>query len=607
MKKLLIIISMTILAMVLISCQENMTLNTTDTPSETSTEVPTTDSMTTEEPTTEDVTNLPTDAPTEEPTTLEPTTEVPTEVPTEEPTTMEPTTMEPTTVEPTTVEPITEEPTTEEPTTEFVYDDRSLVPEECQFLDNIDDWQPIWCDEFNVDGLPDSSKWMYDVGGTGWGNNELQYYTNADLDNAFVEDGILNIRALKENVGTNDYTSARLITKYQGDWQYGRIQIRAKMPAGRGTWAAIWMLPTNWVYGGWPYSGEIDIMEYVGYDDGVIHGTIHTGAYNHGLGTQIGYSRSLETVEEEFHLYEMIWEPSSIKLFVDGIQFATFGYNPDTNIDVKNSDAWPFDEAFHLILNVAIGGNWGGVQGVDDSIFPTSMQVDYVRVFQKDYAGMDQENPTGVSQLVLQDTSYDSIRFKWKHATDDILVSHYNIYIDDTLIDQTTLNAIRINDLEPNTTYNLFIETEDFSGKTSPLVGYTVTTDDVPEAIGLIQAEDFYKASGVQTEQSEDDSTLNVGWIDDGDYMIYLLKVSEPGTYQISFRVASENQGGQIQLFTKNRFPHFTLTFEATGGWQTWTTVTTDTFTLTEGIQEFKILAVEGGFNLNYFEIVRIE
>ena len=531
---------------------------------------------------------------------------------TEGETTVVPITTEPTTESPTTTErptTTTELPTTTEtPTTAEPYDPRSLVTQECQIIDNIDDWQPVWCDEFNVDGLPNSNKWLYDVGGHGWGNNEAQYYTREDLDNAFVEDGILNIRAIKENYDGNAYTSARLVTKYQGDWTYGRIQVRAKVPEGRGLWPAIWMLPTNQSYGGWPFSGEIDIMEYVGYDPNKIHGTIHTGAYNHGLGTQIGYTKTVDTAEEEFHIYEMIWEPSTIKLFIDGEQFAIFGYNPDINIDIKNSDAWPFDQPFHLILNLAVGGNWGGVMGIDDSIFPQSFQIDYVRVFQKDYAGMDQEPPTQPTRLVLQDRTYNSVRLKWTHATDDVLVSHYNIYANDELWETTTLNAIRLYDLEANTVYDLAIEAVDFDGNVSQQAHLTVSTEDVPLAIGIIQAEDYIEASGINTEQSEDtDGSLNVGWIDDGDYMVYLLRVETAGEYQINFRVASDTLGGTIELFTLNRFPLFTLSFDATGGWQNWTTVTSDVFTLQEGIFAFKFVAESGGFNLNYFEIVSVE
>ncbi|MCF7923715.1 MAG: family 16 glycosylhydrolase [Candidatus Izimaplasma sp.] len=514
----------------------------------------------------------------------------------------------PTTNGSTTQESTTQDSSTQEiTTTKEPYDLRSLVPEECQVIDNIDDWQPVWCDEFDQDGLPNSDNWAYDIGGDGWGNNELQYYTGEDLDNAFVEDGILNIKAIKESFEDNEYTSARLVTKYRGDWTYGRIQVRAKLPEGRGLWPAVWMLPTDRTYGGWPFSGEIDIMEYVGYEPNVIHGTIHTGAYNHGLGTQIGYSTSLPTAEEEFHVYEMIWEPSNIKLFIDGVQFAEFGYNADFNIDIENSDAWPFDKAFHLIINLAVGGDWGGAQGIDDSIFPQTLQVDYVRVFQKDYAGMDQTKPTKPTNLVLQDRLYNSIRIKWEHSTDDVLVSHYNIYVNDQLKETTSLNAIRLYDLEPDTTYNIAILAEDFDGKHSEPALISVTTEDVPVALGVIQAEDYSESSGVRIEQSEDnDDTIYVGEIDDGDYMVYLLEVEEAGDYQINFRVASESDGSSIQLFTLSRFPLFSLSFDSTGGLQEWSTVSSETFSLQEGVFTFRVYAQTGGFNLNYFEIVSV-
>src|SRR5690606_39180384 len=178
--------------------------------------------------------------------------------------------------------------------------------------------------------------------------------------------------------------SSRLTTKYKGDWLYGRVQVRAKMPTGRGTWSAIWMMPTESKYGGWPHSGEIDIMEHVGYENNRIHTNTHTTKYNHNLGTNIGYSKTVPNVSDEFHIYEMIWEPGSIRIYVDGepVGLGVFAYNPLSNQDVEYWKAFPFDQYFFLILNVAVGGTWGGSQGVDDSIFPTSMQVDYVRVYQ---------------------------------------------------------------------------------------------------------------------------------------------------------------------------------------------------------------------------------
>jgi len=236
--------------------------------------------------------------------------------------------------------------------------------------------QLVWRDEFDYEGAPNASKWGYDIGGSGWGNNELQYYTNS-LRNAFVKDGFLTIKAIKESQGGRDYTSARLITKNKGDWKYGRFEIRAKLPSGRGTWPAIWMLPTDWKYGNWPSSGEIDIMEHVGYDQNTVHGTVHTEAYNHSIGTQKGSSIWVNKASEEFHIYSINWQEKSIEFFVDGVKYFTF---------TKNSNSykeWPFDQDFHLLLNIAIGGNWGGVEGVDNSIFPQEMLVDYVRVYKE--------------------------------------------------------------------------------------------------------------------------------------------------------------------------------------------------------------------------------
>lgn len=233
---------------------------------------------------------------------------------------------------------------------------------------------PVWADEFDYSGMPSSAKWGYDIGGDGWGNNELQYYTNSP-DNVSVENGILSITARKENMNGREYTSTRLISKGKGDFLYGRVEVKAKLPSGKGTWPAIWMLPTDWAYGGWPKSGEIDIMEHVGYDQNKVHITVHTEAYNHSINTQKGATKVVPGVSTDFHTYRVDWTPSSIKGFIDGEQIYLF-----VN-DGKGYAGWPFDKRFHILLNVAFGGNWGGAQGVDPSVLPQKMEVDYVRVY----------------------------------------------------------------------------------------------------------------------------------------------------------------------------------------------------------------------------------
>jgi beta-glucanase (GH16 family) len=242
--------------------------------------------------------------------------------------------------------------------------------------DNSPKAKLVWSDEFNYTGLPDSSKWGYDVGGSGWGNNEKQYYTEKRLENAAVKNGILRITAIKESFEGMNYTSARLITKNKGDWKYGRFEIRAKLPKGRGVWPAIWMLSTDWKYGGWPESGEIDIMENVGYLPDSVFGTVHTKAYNHVIGTQKGTKTYRTDLADAFHVYTLEWSENLIKIFIDKEQYFTF------KNEKKTFNEWPFDQPFHLLMNIAVGGNWGGKMGIDDSIFPQSMEVDWVRVYQ---------------------------------------------------------------------------------------------------------------------------------------------------------------------------------------------------------------------------------
>ena len=233
---------------------------------------------------------------------------------------------------------------------------------------------PLWAEEFNTDGAPNPANWKYDLGGGGWGNNELQNYTSRP-ENVKIESGNLVITARKEAMGGNSYTSARLLSQGVGDKLYGRLEVRAKLPAGRGTWPAIWMLPTDWKYGVWPSSGEIDIMEHVGYDPGNVHFSIHTQDYNWTKNTQKQGTKYLADAVGAFHKYRVDWTPYAVTGYYDDELVYTF-----VN-EGKGFAKWPFDQRFHLMLNLAIGGNWGGVQGVDDSIFPVQFLVDYVRFY----------------------------------------------------------------------------------------------------------------------------------------------------------------------------------------------------------------------------------
>jgi beta-glucanase (GH16 family) len=243
----------------------------------------------------------------------------------------------------------------------------------------------VWSDEFDVAGLPDAKKWSYDTGrnAAGWYNHELQYYAAARAANSRVGDGMLVLTARREDLSTlgladwggQKYSSARLVTRGKAAWTHGFIEVRAKLPCGRGTWPAIWMLSAP-PQGRWPEDGEIDIMEHVGFDPGVVHATAHTGAYNHVRGNQRTATHTLADACDEFHRYQLHWTPMRITIGIDDRNYYQYSNDGSGNAE------WPFDSPQYLILNVAVGGDWGGQRGVDDSVYPVSMQIDYVRVYQ---------------------------------------------------------------------------------------------------------------------------------------------------------------------------------------------------------------------------------
>jgi beta-glucanase (GH16 family) len=244
-----------------------------------------------------------------------------------------------------------------------------------------DGWELVWNDEFDGDTI-DFDKWEHEVNARGGGNNELQYYTDRS-QNSRVKYGLLTIQALKETFtgpeGTREYTSARLRTKNRGDWKYGRFEIKAKLPYGQGLWPAIWMLPTDWVYGGWAASGEIDIMELVGHDPATVYGTLHYGgAYPDNVYTGASYKLGFGNFALDFHVFALEWDATEIRWYVDDslyqVQREWYSHGNDYPA--------PFNQRFHLLLNVAVGGNWPGNPDNTTS-FPQKLEVDYIRVYQK--------------------------------------------------------------------------------------------------------------------------------------------------------------------------------------------------------------------------------
>jgi len=241
---------------------------------------------------------------------------------------------------------------------------------------NREGWELIWQDEFDGTEV-DTTKWNYEINGDGGGNNELQYYVKSAA-NTYFKDGKLVIKAMRKDYKGKLYTSGRLNTAKKAGWKYGRFDIRARLPIQQGVWPAIWMLPTDWVYGGWPQSGEIDIMEIIGNKPSTLHGTLHYGPpwpNNKNIGGQLELPKGT-TFEDEYHVFSCEWEENVIRFYMDDSLYVT-----RTPADLS-PHPWPFDQKFHMLLNLAIGGNWPGPPD-ETTIFPKYMFVDYVRVYQR--------------------------------------------------------------------------------------------------------------------------------------------------------------------------------------------------------------------------------
>jgi len=242
------------------------------------------------------------------------------------------------------------------------------------------EWKLVWADEFETTQI-DSTKWTYDIGNWGWGNNELQYYTKNRQENARIENGNLIIEARKNDM-EQAWTSARLTTRGKVSFLYGKIEFRAKVPKEKGNWAAAWTLGDSYIDEiNWPYCGEIDILESVGYEvsekgDGIAHATVHTPAYYFKINNQISSTKDIKNIVGEFHTYAVEWTPKEIKMLVDDVPYYLYDKN-------ANEKEFPFTKAQNIILNLAMGGGWGGAKGMDSTVVSQKFVIDYVRVFEK--------------------------------------------------------------------------------------------------------------------------------------------------------------------------------------------------------------------------------
>jgi beta-glucanase (GH16 family) len=253
-----------------------------------------------------------------------------------------------------------------------------------------------WSDEFNGESY-DATLWSPQIKGDGFGNNELQYYTGLPR-NIYTENGDLVLKVYKEYYKGPDgqereYTSGKIWGQGKKFFKYGRVEASYKLPHGKGTWPAIWMMPQSSVYGGWPNSGEIDIMEFVGYQPNLVHCTVHRGAGSGGNGS----GSNMAINDQEYNVMRIDWEPGYIKWYSNDKLVHTY------NNAYSGSSQWPFDQAFYIILNFAVGGDWGGQQGVDDSIWPQEFRIDYIRVYYKDpNAGVKTDDASPPVQIAQQ-------------------------------------------------------------------------------------------------------------------------------------------------------------------------------------------------------------
>lgn len=324
-------------------------------------------------------------------------------------------------------------------------------------------WNLAWSDEFNGTSI-NTSNWKYETGGDGWGNNELEYYTNRS-ENARIENGNLVIEARKENYNGMNYTSARLKSQGLKNWTYGKVEARMKLPAGQGVWPAFWMLGENISQVSWPKCGEIDIMEHIN-NESAIHGTIHWDSTGNNTHAQYG-AASPNIDVTQYHVYSIEWDASSIKWFVDGTQYL------EANIANNINGTEAFHKPFFILFNLAIGGNWPG--NPDGSTpFPAKMYVDYVRVYQH-----GDNNPTPAptapavpSELSAVASNQSSINVSWNASSG---ATGYDLKVDNNIISNVTSPYVN-SGLTENSTHTYAVRAKNANGTSSWSNSISATT-----------------------------------------------------------------------------------------------------------------------------------
>lgn len=456
-------------------------------------------------------------------------------------------------------------------------------------------WTMIFNDEFNANGLPDATKWKVDPRPKGWINGEQQVYTDTTHDNALVKDGNLIITGKKDfpnNNTTEPWSSARLITQGKMDFQYGKVEVRAKLPRARGSWPAIWLMPTTGAYGAWPRSGEIDIMEHVGNNFGTVLSTVHTENNNWTNGGHLSDNIKLMDADSVYHVYALEWTPDSLRFTYDSAHCYTY-VNPHT--DWKD---WPFDQKFYVILNIAIGGGMGG--NITEADWPDSMTVDYVRIYQKGLGTPVLDtiiiSPANISFTPGKQQQYTAKAYDQNGQVMNI-TSVWSI--------TGNGNSITTGGLATLDTSGVVTVTATVNGvtKTSSTFVNLRTTNYRPLPV-KIEAEQFDNSNSCCTETTSDaGGGKNVSYIGSSTWFEYDIAVPPGNTdYRIQFRVAVNTASSlKIQLDTTTLQ---TVSLPASGGWQKWITVTSAPVHFGPGNKTVRIASNIDGWNFNWLRII---
>ncbi|QQE13458.1 family 16 glycosylhydrolase [Planctomycetota bacterium] len=431
------------------------------------------------------------------------------------------------------------------------------------------DWELTFADEFEGEAgsKPDAKKWTYDLGGGGWGNNELQTYTDRAVNAHLDGEGHLIIKAMKDNFTGKDgiareYTSARLKTQGLFGQKYGKFEVRAKLPTGKGIWSAAWMLGENISTVGWPACGEIDILENVG-DPKTVHGTLHGPHFFAGKGLGAHYTQT-ESVNfaDGFHVYGVEWEPLAVRFYVDGVLYKT-----RTPEDFKYFE-WPFDVDSFVILNLAIGGNWPGSPN-ETTVFPQEYVIDYVRIY-KDKSLVVNEKALAAyheGRVKRQQKIAEEKRFKGApvHAIPGI-VQFMNF--------KDGGEGVAYHDLEAHN-----------------------------------HGGEYRLSDGVDIQVCSDEgSDFNLGWNIEGEWLNYDIDVKKSGTYQLIVTAAAPERGGHVYLEVDGKRVTPDIHIPETGDWQNWTDLVVDDVKLKKGRHVLKfVLAKNRGPNGVVGNFARLE